>query len=464
MAIIDEIERFEAGANRVRASAPSLAQRQEPVTRPAPRMVAARPQPIGTRLGADARALGSAAGTLTRGVIANNLEGAQRLAQGATLAPRVGAGVARDFVRGVTGQPESPNAGQPLALPRLVPNLARRPAAAAAPAAATPANTANWSPGPRSRPRPMATAATGTTPAPAAAVAMPSTEFNLQPGDVNTFTGADGVTKPVPGLLNAGASPAAAPSPMVAARPVPLPAARGRQGAIIENPGDTTADKLQRALMSSSLKGSPSARAAVAQAILGEAGARQEERATALAAGDRADLAAVDNAARLASANADRDLSAQQTNAELVEQRADRAAQREDQRLARRPEVTVSADGSMGIVSNEGRFTPVTDAGGRTVRAPQAPRQTGAATQGELLKSYTDRYNAIVGDVTADAATKQQAIAALDADPLYAGLREGNAAAAAPALDEFLAAARAANPDVSDADLTTYYNQTYGGR
>lgn len=461
MAIIDEIERFEAGANRVRASAPSLAQRQEPVTRPAPRMVASRPQPIGTRLGADARALGSAAGALARGVIANNLEGAQRLAQGATLAPRVGAGVARDFVRGVTGQPESPNAGQPLALPRLVPNLARRPAAAAAPATATPANSVNWSPGPRSRPRPKG----GTASAPpAAAVAMPSTEFNLKPGDVNTFTGADGVTKPVPGLLNASAAPAAAPSPMVAARPVPLPAARGRQGAIIENPGDTTADKLQRALMSSSLKGSPSARAAVAQAILGEAGARQEERASALAAGDRADLAAVDNAARLASANADRDLSAQQTNAELVEQRAERAAQREDQRLARRPDVTVSADGSMGIVSNEGRFTPVTDAGGRTVRAPQAPRQTGAATQGELLKSYTDRYNAIVGDVTADAATKQQAIAALDADPLYAGLREGNAAAAAPALDEFLAAARAANPDVSDADLTTYYNQTYGGR
>ena len=461
MAIIDEIERFEAGANRVRASAPSLAQRQDPVARPAPRMVASRPQPIGTRLGADARALGSAVGTLTRGVIANNLEGAQRLAQGATLAPRVGAGVARDFVRGVTGQPESPNAGQPLALPRLVPNLARRPAAAATPAGATPANPVNWSPGPRSRPRPMAAA---TTAASTSAVAMPNTEFNLQPGDVNTFTGADGVTKPVPGLLNAGASPAAAPSPMVAARPVALPAARGRQGAIIENPGDTTADKLQRALMSSSLKGSPSARAAVAQAILGEAGARQEERATALAAGDRADLAAVENAARLASANADRDLSAQQTNAELVEQRADRAAQREDQRLARRPEVTVSADGSMGIVSNEARFTPVTDAGGRTVRAPQAPRQTGAATQGELLKSYTDRYNAIVGDVTADAATKQQAIAALDADPLYAGLREGNAAAAAPALDEFLAAARAANPDVSDADLTTYYNQTYGGR
>jgi hypothetical protein len=420
MAIIDEIERFEAGANRVRASAPSLAQRQEPVTRPAPRMVASRPQPIGTRLGADARALGSAAGALTRGVIANNLEGAQRLAQGATLAPRVGAGVARDFVRGVTGQPESPNAGQPLALPRLVPNLARRPAAAGAPATATPANPVNWSPGPRSRPRPMAPAASA-APAPAA-VAMPSTEFKLQPGDVNTFTGADGVTKPVPGLLNASASPAAAPSPMVAARPVPLPAARGRQGAIIENPGDTTADKLQRALMSSSLKGSPSARAAVAQAILGEAGARQEERASALAAGDRADLSAVDNAARLASANADRDLSAQQTNAELVEQRADRAAQREDQRLARRPEVTVSADGSMGIVSNEGRFTPVTDAGGRTVRAPQAPRQTGAATEGELLKSYTDRYNAILGDVTADVDARKAAIDALNADPLYAGL------------------------------------------
>ncbi|HEY1034571.1 MAG TPA: hypothetical protein VGE09_06280 [Pseudoxanthomonas sp.] len=456
MAIIDEIERFEAGADRIRAGAPSLAQRQDPVSSPAARPLAARPQPAGTRLGAGIRDAASTAGSLVRGygnLQATNLRTAASVA---TAVPRAAGGFVRDAARAAGGLAPSPDAGRPLGLPQLT----RRPAATAA-AATTGALPENWSAGPRARPRPTAAAVAPAVPAAAPATATAS-NFSLQPGDVNTFTGADGVTKPVPGLI--GASPAPTAAPVVAARPVAQQSPRGRQGAIIENPADSTADKLQRALTSSSLKGSPSARAAVAQAILGEAGARQDERASALATGDRIDVAAVDNAARVANGNAERDLAAQQTNAQLVEQRADRTQRAEEQRLARRPDVTVSADGSMGIVSNEGRFTPVTDANGRTVRAPQAPRQTGAATQGELLKSYTDRYNAIVGDVTTDAAAKQQAIASLDADPLYAGLRGGGTASATPAIDEFLTAARAANPGVSDEDLTAYYNQTYGGR
>ncbi len=431
MAIIDEIERFEAGASRIRASAPGLTQRQDPVARPAQRPVASRPQAAGTRLGNTVRGVAGAAGGLARGYVGAQVANAGTALAATTALPREAGGFVRDAGRAVAGMAPSPSAGQPLGLPRL-PTLSRRPAPATA-AVATPAGTpANWSPGPRTRPRPAAAVAPAAgAPIPAAAT---STAFNLQPGDVNTFTGADGVTKPVPGLLNAQPAPGApAPQP-IAARPVALPQARGRQGAIIANPGDSTVDKLIRNVGSYSFKGSPSARNAVAQAILGEAAAARDERASALATGDRSDLAAVEGAARIADNNADRDLAAQQTNADLIERRADRTARVEEQRIARRPDVTVAADGSMGVVGNDGRFTPVTDQNGRAVRAPQAPRQTGAATQGELLKSYTDRVNAITADVQLDAAGKQAAINALDADPLYAGLRGGGDGATPPAV------------------------------
>ena len=39
---------------------------------------------------------------------------------------------------------------------------------------------------------------------------------------------------------------------------VPMTAVTGRQGAVIQSPGDSTANKLQRALTSYSVKGSPS--------------------------------------------------------------------------------------------------------------------------------------------------------------------------------------------------------------
>jgi hypothetical protein len=398
MAIIDDIEKFEAGASRIRAAAPSLAQRQDPVARPAQRpMVAARPTPaLGTRIGAGVRTAASTAGAVARTGLGIQAQNAGRALAASTALPRSAAGIVRDATRAVAGAAPSPDAGQPVALPRF-PSLAARPAAATA-AAATPAGMpANWSPGARARPRP--TAALPPTAAPVAPAAA-SIAFDLQPGDVNTFTGSDGTTRPVPGLLNAPAGAAAAVpgAPPIAARPVALPQARGRQGAIIENPNDSTVDKLTRNLGSYSFKGSPSARAAVAQAILGEANARQEERAGALATGDRADLAAVDNAARIANENADRDLAAQQTNAELVERRADRSAQQEEQRLARRPDVTVSADGAMGIVSGEGRFTPVTDASGRTVRAPQArPTATTQASPDAALKALVDQRAAVAG-------------------------------------------------------------------
>lgn len=231
---------------------------------------------------------------------------------------------------------------------------------------------------------------------------------------------------PVGGTLAPTVSPlAAAPvaPTVVAPRPTPQIMQRGRQGGIIENPSDTTVDKLTRAMGSASLKGSPSGRAAVAQAILGEAGVRQAERASALRTQDEADLAAGQANAVAAQGDANRALQAGQFNAQMQDNAASRQTSLEAARIARRPEISVAADGSMGVVGGDGSWRAVTGGDGKNVRAAQAPRQTGELTDADRLKSYTDRFNAISGNVTMDEAAKKAALTALDADPLYAGLR-----------------------------------------
>jgi len=249
-------------------------------------------------------------------------------------------------------------------------------------------------------------------------------------------------TMTAPRPAAAGANPAAT---IVAPRPAPPQAIRGRQGAVIQNPNDTLVDKLTRAMGSASLKGSPSSRAAVAQAILGEAGAQRDERMQTLRTQDHADLTSLQANAVSAENAANRQLEASKMNAQLADNAAGRDNSLEISRLARRPEVSVSADGSMGIIGPDGGWRPVTGADGAAVRAPQAPRQTGELTDGERLKSYTERYNAIASGM-GTAEEKAASVAALDADPLYSGLRGTNPSPAPPA--EAVAALRA-NPDAS---------------
>lgn len=257
-----------------------------------------------------------------------------------------------------------------------------------------------------------------------------------------------------------GARPVAQVPAPAAVAPVPI---RGAQGAIIENPADSTAQKLQRALTSASVKGSPSTRAAIAQAILGEAGAAQAERATNLQAGREADQAGVQANLAAPERAADRRMQAQQINANLADSAAGRGAQLQVAQLQRRPTPITAADGTVGMASDAGQFTPVTGPDGKPVKTAVAPRQTGTLTQGDLLKSYDERYKAInTGLGTPEEKRAQQA--ALDSDPLYASLRGASAAGGGskPSLEQFMGAARAANPGVSDDDLNAYYAKTYG--
>ncbi|MDR1076351.1 MAG: hypothetical protein LBL59_08685 [Xanthomonadaceae bacterium] len=173
-------------------------------------------------------------------------------------------------------------------------------------------------------------------------------------------------------------------------------------------------------MSSLSLKGSPQGRRLAAEAVLAEAGWRANERQSALNTGDQADLAAVNMQGAAAEAAANRDLQAQQTNAQLAHQerqgQASRDSARELAMIARRPEITSAADGTLGIISGEGSFQPVTGPDGQAIRGP---RQS-AVPATDRLKAYNERYKTIMeGFGTAE--EKQAALAQMGQDPLLQG-------------------------------------------
>ncbi|PJL78796.1 hypothetical protein B9Y88_08645 [Stenotrophomonas maltophilia] len=446
--------------------------------------IAARPSP-GTAFGSALRSGVAGTATMARQAAGAGLRAAGTVADAVTAPGREAAGFVRDAGRAAVGAEPSPQQGQPLrapsqlnpiggaasALNRIAPARlggAAKPIPTFGAVSSSVDSTAGLA-GSRltgrpsigadftgvsssvSSTAPLAGAAGAATPraSTAPAAAAPST-YTTQDGRTATlpagitrtvdangnsvFTGSaatiaasgGAAAAPAGGTLGSMVSPlAAAPAAprVVAPRPTPQIVQRGRQGGIIENPADTTVDKLTRAMGSASLKGSPSGRAAVAQAILGEAGARQAERASALRTQDEADLAAGQVNAVAAQGDANRALQAGQFNAQMQDNAANRQASLETARIARRPEISVAADGSMGVVGGDGSWRAVAGADGKNVRAAQAPRQTGELTDADRLKSYTDRFNAISGNVTMDEAAKTAALAQLDADPLYAGLR-----------------------------------------
>ncbi len=451
---------------------------------PAQPRIAPRPS-AGTTFGSALRSGVAGTARLARQAAGTGLRAAGAVADATTAPGREAAGFVRDAGRAAVGAAPSPQQGQPLRVPsqldpvggataalsRLSPlrlPSAPKPKPTFAGVSASVDSTAPLG-GSRLAGRPsigadftgVSSSVRSTAPlAGAAGAAASQTATAPVAAAPSTYTTQDGRTATLPAgitrtvdangnsvftgsaaTIAASGSAAAAPaggtlapmvSPLAAAtaaptvvapRPTPQIVQRGRQGGIIENPADTTVDKLTRAMGSASLKGSPSGRAAVAQAILGEAGARQAERASALRTQDEADLAAGQVNAVAAQGDASRALQAGQFNAQMQDNAANRQASLETARIARRPEISVAADGSMGVVGGDGSWRAVTGADGENVRAAQAPRQTGELTDADRLKSYTDRFNAISGNVTMDEASKTAALAQLDADPLYAGLR-----------------------------------------
>lgn len=199
---------------------------------------------------------------------------------------------------------------------------------------------------------------------------------------------------------------------------VPMTAVTGRQGTVIQSPSDSTANKLQRALTSYSVKGSPSTRAALARAILGEAGARQGERMQTLRMQDQAALNAQQANASAAEGNANRRLAADKFNVESQDTREHRR-QLVDLEKSKPFQVGQGEDGGQGIVRADGSYTPITDASGEPVKFDTARQDV---SPNALLKAYTDRMSAIESGL-GTAEEKRAQRNALEADPMFAALR-----------------------------------------
>lgn len=200
------------------------------------------------------------------------------------------------------------------------------------------------------------------------------------------------------------------------------------RGSVIQNPGDSTANKLQRTLMSYSVRGSPSTRAAIAQAILGEAGARQNERMQALRTQDQAALEAQRANAAAAEGNANRQLDADKFNVSAQDSREYRR-QMVDLERSRPFQVGQGEGGAQGIVRSDGSYTPITDASGAPVQINQ--RGQGLSPDA-LLKSYTDQVNTINNGM-GTAEEKRAARAELDGNPMFASITGVGQAKAAKA-------------------------------
>lgn len=431
----------------------SMTERPRPQAAAPGAPTSARPQPLGTQIGGAARGALQTAVNGARAFGRAALATEQGVVNSATYPLRNMGGIARDAGNALLGRPPSPNAGQPLpgldfSRP-LIPtpiradfsdvrggaSTAARPQPQLATPAATPARAAPAAAGSQppsgittldGRPGGLASGVDPTTgariydnssiarltarqpslAAPAAAVA-PAAAGTAQPG---AAVGAAGALAPRPQPV------VIEPPPATAGAVAP----RGRQGGIIENPNDSTLDKLQRALTSAAGRGSPQNRRLMAEAILGEAAGRREERAATLRAQDGVDQAYAQAVPQAVENDAQRRMQAAQFNGNaLLEQQ--NAASRE--RIAMRPQATISATGGLGLVSDDGRYTPVRDPSGRPVAVPR-PATPGALGADDLLKAYSDQRTAIQQSLGTPEEKRAQ-MAALDADPLFASLRGG---------------------------------------
>lgn len=427
----------------------SISERPRPQSGGTSAPSSARPQPLGTQIGGAARGALQTAVNGARAFGRAALATEQGMINSATYPLRNAGGVARDAGNALLGRPPSPNAGQPLpgldfSRP-LIPSplradfsdvrggassAARPQPQIAAPARAAPAAANTPTPSGLTtldgRPGGLAS---GVDPATGARIYDNSSIARLTARQPSLAAPTNVAAPAVAGAAQPGASAGAAGA--LAPRPQPVTieappatagavAPRGRQGGIIENPNDSTLDKLQRALTSAAGRGSPQNRRLMAEAILGEAAGRREERAATLRAQDGVDQAYAQAVPQAVENDAQRRMQAAQFNGNAVLEQQNTASR---ERMAMRPQATISATGGLGLVSDDGRFTPVRDPSGRPVAVPR-PATPGALGADDLLKAYSDQRTAIQQSL-GTLEEKRAQMAALDADPLFASLRGG---------------------------------------
>ncbi|MGL6290373.1 MAG: hypothetical protein ACRC2H_06775 [Silanimonas sp.] len=339
---------------------------------------------------------------------------------------------------------------------------------------------------------PVAAAAAAPTAAlarPAAPSGTPGVQFNTgQPGDVQPptqpnigyFTGSDGKRRDITGnqadalAARVQSVPGAAPAPTapapVLARPAVDPMALAGQGAAGQrgeaaatrrdaesflNPMSASAEamrRLENAQGSYFNKGSPSARAFAAEAILGQLRAgnaasatRQQQIGETLQQGA---AGAVDVGQQAATLEDARD--ARQTTATLRREEMDASAP-----------VLQLAGGTAGRVGRDGVVRTLVGEDGAPARAAQ---QANGLDPTEVFKAAAAQRGDIANNPLLDPETRAAALAEFDAGPLGQALAAAlpsspqGAGASRPSFDQL----KAANPNVSDAELRDYYSRTYG--
>lgn len=337
-----------------------------------------------------------AAGRTVRRRIGDAVEQQKRIGRtaltAATIVPRTAIGAGTAFVRGLSG-------AEPVAPAR----------AAAVPARGGVDFT---------RPAPLANEMDFAKPAhataaPGGAPSFANVSNGPRAGDPNTFT-ANGVTRRVmPAAATAPANAAAgAPPPITRALEpvttrdsyapqVQVSTARTVQGqrdatrttradaAEVLNPMSAGGELLRRLENSQSSfqhRGSPSARAAVAQALLGQLGAQNAASATGQEGTSRALLQGADNEYRANEGFAERRLDADQFNVNAG-QAADELAQR-----GRQPsQIVRGLDGRNTLLRNDGGTSTLRDEEGNPVLTPDPSMRPDTVTADTQFKALADQ-------------------------------------------------------------------------
>lgn len=317
-----------------------------------------------------------------------------------------------------------------------------------------------------------------------AASALPNAP-RLRPGDTNTFTGANGITRAVPGLLSAETAapvralpPAMVAAPSTAARVaettrgaldgarVAALQTRADAGSMVTDGFGPEAELMRRFEISQNSyqnKGRPGSRAAAAQALLGQLGAMNQ----ASASGQQAANGLLQSGATAQNA-ADEAFAQRRQEARRLEMEGALTQQQqgfESQRMLRTLNTT---DGRTGALRQDGSFTPITDANGQAVAEAVKADATGRLTPKDQLDYVSQQQKAVLDSLSLSEEQRAQQLAALDARaqslfaPAAAPATAAPATTGKPSLTEFLAQARKANPSATDAQLTAFYQRKYG--
>lgn len=181
---------------------------------------------------------------------------------------------------------------------------------------------------------------------------------------------------------------------------------------------------------------------------------QSQEGQSAMREGGANARAAAELAARQAMGQQGMD--AQMQMEQLRQAGADRRATRLAE-LQRPQQPIVLGDGTMAAIGPDGTLQPYTLPDGSTARAPMAATQEPSA----LINAYSRERAAAMNII--DPAEREQALAAIDSNPMYSRLGTRGGSQAMPSRAQAAADLRRLNPRATDAEIEEALRAGYGG-